>query len=172
MEVNGAPKQPGYKLSSKYLPLCSAEQRHSYRFGTTWEWVNDDRIFIFGWTIPLSIIFIRVMSTKLPMISFVEVALEYPIKKSMRPALQIVLPFCWKTSHLICYEHYWQNHQPIKFWRSMTARPLGLATCPVLPPVLDHPFSQGFPRNESETQWKENDGCSHRRLHQILLPIY
>ncbi len=54
MEVNGAPKQPGYKLSSKYLPLCSAEQRNAYRFGTTWGWVNDDRIFIFGWTIPLS----------------------------------------------------------------------------------------------------------------------
>ncbi len=35
MEDNGAPKQPGYKLSSKYLPLCSAEQTHSYRFGTT-----------------------------------------------------------------------------------------------------------------------------------------
>ncbi len=35
MEVNGAPKQPGYKLSSKYFPLCSAEQRNSYRFGTT-----------------------------------------------------------------------------------------------------------------------------------------
>ncbi len=35
MEVNGAPKQPGYKLSSKYLPLCSAEQRNSYRFVTT-----------------------------------------------------------------------------------------------------------------------------------------
>ncbi len=35
VEVNGAPKQPGYKLSSEYLPLCSAEQRHSYRFGTT-----------------------------------------------------------------------------------------------------------------------------------------
>ncbi len=52
MEVNGAPKQPGYKLSSKYLPLCSTEQRRSYRFGTTWGWVND-RIFIFGWTIPL-----------------------------------------------------------------------------------------------------------------------
>ncbi len=28
MEVNGVPKQPGYKLSSKYLPLCSAEQIH------------------------------------------------------------------------------------------------------------------------------------------------
>ncbi len=55
MEVNGAPKQPGYKLSSKYLPLCSAEQRNSYKFGTTWGWVNDDRIFIFGWTIPLSV---------------------------------------------------------------------------------------------------------------------
>ncbi len=53
MEVNGAPKQPGYKLFSKYLPLCLAEQRNSYRFGTTWGWVNDDRIFIFGWTIPL-----------------------------------------------------------------------------------------------------------------------
>ncbi len=52
MEVNGAPKQPGYKLSSKYLPLCSAEQRNSYRFGTTWGRVND-RILIFGWTIPL-----------------------------------------------------------------------------------------------------------------------
>ncbi len=54
MEVNGAPKQPGYKLSSKYLPLCSVEQRNSYGFGTTWGWVNDDRKFIFGWTIPLS----------------------------------------------------------------------------------------------------------------------
>ncbi len=56
MEVNGAPKQPGYKLSSKYLPLCSAEQTHSYRFGTSWGWVNDDRIFIFGWTIPLTVL--------------------------------------------------------------------------------------------------------------------
>ncbi len=35
MEVNGVPKQPDYKLSSKYLPLCSAEQTHSYRFGNT-----------------------------------------------------------------------------------------------------------------------------------------
>jgi len=27
MEVNGAPKQPGYKPSSKYLPLCSEENK-------------------------------------------------------------------------------------------------------------------------------------------------
>ncbi len=53
MDVNGAPKQPGYKLSSKYIPLCSAEQRNSYRLGTTSGWVNDDSIVIFGWTIPL-----------------------------------------------------------------------------------------------------------------------
>ncbi len=34
--------------------LCvQQKQRNSYRFGTTWGWVND-RIFIFGWTIPLS----------------------------------------------------------------------------------------------------------------------
>ncbi len=41
-------EQHGYKLSSEYLLLCSAEQRNSYRFGTTWEqmmteysfWVN------------------------------------------------------------------------------------------------------------------------------------
>ncbi len=40
MEVNGSPKQPDHKLTLKYLPLCS-EQIHSYRFGTTWGWVND-----------------------------------------------------------------------------------------------------------------------------------
>ncbi len=38
--------------SSEYLPLCS-EQTHSYRFGSTWGWVND-RIIIFGCTVPLS----------------------------------------------------------------------------------------------------------------------
>ncbi len=35
MEVNGASKQSGYKLSSKYFPLCSAEQINPYRFGAT-----------------------------------------------------------------------------------------------------------------------------------------
>ncbi len=48
MEVNGAPKQPGYKLSSKYLPLCSAEQVISFRFRTTWGWVNDEEFSFLG----------------------------------------------------------------------------------------------------------------------------
>ncbi len=54
MEVNGAPELLSCPYSSQYLPLCSAEQRHSYRFGTTWGWAND-KVFISGWTIPLSV---------------------------------------------------------------------------------------------------------------------
>ncbi len=54
MEVNGAPELLCFPHSSEYLPLCSAEQTHSYRFATTWGWVNDDRINIFEWTIPLT----------------------------------------------------------------------------------------------------------------------
>ncbi len=57
MEVNGAPELICSSHSSEYilniLTLCSVEQRYSYRFGTTWGWVNDYIIFIFGWTIPL-----------------------------------------------------------------------------------------------------------------------
>ncbi len=57
MDVNGAPKQPGYKLSSEYIPLCSAEQRNPYGFGTTWGWVNYDRIFIFWAIYPFNLYF-------------------------------------------------------------------------------------------------------------------
>ncbi len=39
----------------KYLLLCTTEEITSYRFGTTWGWVNNNRIFIIGWTIPLSL---------------------------------------------------------------------------------------------------------------------
>ncbi len=38
----------------KYLNLCSEDELRSYRFGRTWGWVINDRIFIFGWTIPLT----------------------------------------------------------------------------------------------------------------------
>ncbi len=35
MEVNGAPELLCFPRSSEYLPLCSAEQRNPYGFGTT-----------------------------------------------------------------------------------------------------------------------------------------
>ncbi len=38
-------------IHHQYLNLCSEDERRSYRFGTTWGWVINDRIFIFGWTI-------------------------------------------------------------------------------------------------------------------------
>ncbi len=38
----------------KYLNLCSEDEQRSYGFGATWGRVVNDRIFIFGWTIPLS----------------------------------------------------------------------------------------------------------------------
>ncbi len=41
-------------MHQKYLNLCSENEQRSYRFGTTWGWVINDRIFIFGWTIPLN----------------------------------------------------------------------------------------------------------------------
>ncbi len=39
----------------KYLNLCSEDEQRSYGFGTTWGWVINDRIFIFGWTIPIHV---------------------------------------------------------------------------------------------------------------------
>jgi len=41
----------GYQHSSKYILLCSTEQRTPYRFGTTWG--SNDKIKILGWIIPL-----------------------------------------------------------------------------------------------------------------------
>ncbi len=35
MEVNGAPELLRVPHSSENIPLCSAEQTHSYRVGTT-----------------------------------------------------------------------------------------------------------------------------------------
>ncbi len=64
MLVNGGRDLFGYWHSSKYLSLCSAEQRNPYRFGTTWGGVNDDRIFIFGWTIPLKVLLLLTKTSK------------------------------------------------------------------------------------------------------------
>ncbi len=41
------------RFHQKYLHLCSEDERRSYGFGTTWAWVINDRIFIFGWINPL-----------------------------------------------------------------------------------------------------------------------
>ncbi len=43
------------RFHQKYLNLCSEDEQRSYWFGTTWGWVINDRIFIFGWTNPLNI---------------------------------------------------------------------------------------------------------------------
>ncbi len=55
MKVNGYCQLFGYQHSSKYRLLCSAEEINSYRFGTTWGWVNDDRIFIFWVNYPFKL---------------------------------------------------------------------------------------------------------------------
>ncbi len=45
--------QKALRFHQIYLNLCSENERRSYGLGTTWVWVINDRIFIFGWTIPL-----------------------------------------------------------------------------------------------------------------------
>ncbi len=85
MEVNGAPELLCFPHSSEYLPLCSAEQRHSYRFGTTWGWVNDDRIFIFGWTIPLRL---KVYRTYWQIVQQTEWQIEWWIDRTMDKTIE------------------------------------------------------------------------------------
>ncbi len=46
MEVNGYRQLFGYQHSSKYLILCSAAEKDSYRFATTWGWVNDVHFWV------------------------------------------------------------------------------------------------------------------------------
>ncbi len=41
-------------MGSKYFLLYFTEERKSYRFRMTLEWVNDARVFIFGWAILLT----------------------------------------------------------------------------------------------------------------------
>ncbi len=38
----------------QYLNLCHEDIRRSYGFGTTWRWVFNHIIYIFGWTIALT----------------------------------------------------------------------------------------------------------------------
>ncbi len=46
--------QKALGFHQKYLNLCYEDEQQSYGFGTTWGWVINDRIFIFGFTTPLS----------------------------------------------------------------------------------------------------------------------
>ncbi len=45
--------QKALGFHQKYLNLCSKDEQRSYSLGTTWGWVIQDRISIFGWTNPL-----------------------------------------------------------------------------------------------------------------------
>ncbi len=45
--------QKALRFHQKYLALCSEDERRSNKSGTTWGWVINDKIFIFGWTILL-----------------------------------------------------------------------------------------------------------------------
>ncbi len=99
MGVNDDPKQPDYKL-------CS-EQTHSCRCVTTWGWVNDDRIFIFGWII---LLFFLIVSIRQQGLSFT--LQSYLWANSLRhirpPALMVFQGFCecartWLWS--MCHEN-------------------------------------------------------------------
>jgi len=52
MEVNGVHQLFGFLTFFKMFSYVFS-RRKNYRFETTWGWVNDDRIFILKWTIPL-----------------------------------------------------------------------------------------------------------------------
>ncbi len=72
--------QTFFKISS----FVFGRTKNSYRFGTTWGWVNDDRIFIFGWTIPLSlmalecwIMFVSTGRLSMPKLEIVFIKMNY-----------------------------------------------------------------------------------------------
>ncbi len=48
--------QKALGFHQKYLNLCFENEWRSYWFGTTWLWVINDRIKIFGLTIPLTLL--------------------------------------------------------------------------------------------------------------------
>ncbi len=54
------PPPPRHKTVETFFKI--SEKSKSYKFGSIWGWVNDDTIFIFGWTIPLNCDYLRVTS--------------------------------------------------------------------------------------------------------------
>ncbi len=104
-EVNGAPELLCVPQSSEYLPLCSAEQTHSYRFGNTCWWVNDDRIYTFEWTIPLC------LSGTRGFFSCQLISLKHLIREVRKFREEwFWLYYFWSKRRLIMYNvSYWQE---------------------------------------------------------------
>ncbi len=50
-QYNGRQWLFGYNIPQNIVFCVQQEKRNSHRYGTSEGWVNDDRIFIFGWTI-------------------------------------------------------------------------------------------------------------------------
>ncbi len=49
--------QKALGFHKKYINLHTEDEQGSYGFGTTWGWVINDKIVIFGWTIPLNTVY-------------------------------------------------------------------------------------------------------------------
>ncbi len=95
-------QQPGF--SSKSRLLRSTDIRKSYRFGTTWGWVNDGKVFICGWTIPL-------IPTAAE-VAFCSWQSHYAARK-----LQIIMYLQGYNTHSVIKDHQstpaWRGHNPL-----------------------------------------------------------
>ncbi len=89
--------QKALGLHQKYLNLCSEDEQSSYRCETTWGWVINDMIFIFGWTIPLKCIFPILLYSKYL------IYLIRPVKINVVKNIQYML---WQNQFTVL--HTWQ----------------------------------------------------------------
>ncbi len=99
--------QKALRFHQKYLNLCSEDERMSYGFWTTWGWVINYRIFIFGWTIPLSCVFARWKNLTEHWVSIHKDKFSY-LKFLDREAKLFLLcwTFYWKYSVFTCWDFY------------------------------------------------------------------
>ncbi len=110
--------QKALGFHQKYLNLCYEDERRSYGFGMTWGWVINDRIFIFGWTIPL-----RPFHTKtnvcygkfsainiLIWVNIIHSVFSDPTNIHMQSMQQII------TLFPIALQRKWGNQLELRFW--------------------------------------------------------
>ncbi len=88
-------------FNKKYLHLCSEDERMSW-FWTTGGWVINNRILIFGWTIPLSSVFTRWKNFKE---HWVSIHKDKCIDRKAKLFL-LSLTFYWKYSVFTCCDFY------------------------------------------------------------------